>query len=923
MADPTLTQTHDVNKDILLNADGSPITPEQRHIQDQFVIKDDTTPYAANNLEPARPTTIAGSDKFGLGAVPTPEQNQRIQDLVNARQDTPQFANDTETSTENAYVNNIGEAAIRQFNGAQSGSLGSGMIAGTIASELHEERLALQENEAREDRATYEMILNAWEQDFNDFMADFDDLEGDLNRADQNLAETTVVANEQLDALQTKIDELNDLKLQQEKELKDLSDRAKQAKTPEEQAFANSELELKKAELENTTANLNFATGSYKGLSTALGKATTDQADAKRQMDDLKSQISSAESSGDKEKLASLKAQLSDAQNNFNKAQSSIDDLNKKVEAASLALKAANSAHLQSTTCSATPELTSEKAAKINAATKVVNAMSAATLATSDNGSGLSRSEISNIVALAKVAKIDQSQFEELTRKAADAGMIMSDDGTTRLSADQASEMLNAEWTDLNTELEQTSQQLNETTAQANQVTAALEQDKATVAQATNVIAEKTTTGSLESQASAKIGVAVIGDNMSRITNVIKDVDGNEVYADRSGAEETYFYLNKDTGQRVDYKADDLQVLNFKMGKDGNAPMSSAAPMSSNMSSSSAISSILQSSSAKTSIPEPVKVFANDKVDNETYLAKFQQVEGQKSVQTNEQKLASLTSDINSLQQKGSMIASDMQAIEKIQAAKNSGSITEDEAINQLTQVKNNVDKRVAASSTTSTQTSAASSGTRTASETLALNVPEYTPDQQVELKRKIDNITAITAEGVQKLKEEAAKVGISPDTIDDTLKAHNVEIKENDYAQTEPEVSTPTSSPTRSVNFSMIGVTTQTPIIASYAAPKSDNNVLGGGYQSFADSPAFAATNAKNAGDSPTFKSIQIANPIEATGNFGTALDRPDPAVAAAEAANAKLAQEAALRQAQELLAARAASPTSGSGMMGGGASA
>lgn len=907
-----LDQTHDKPKDVQLNGDGSSITMEDRNVLDKFDIKSDTTTSPDLKPESAQPTTIAGSDQFGSDAVSTDNQNGRIAALAATLIPTPQAATDQHNFDNHAYANDT--------DGSQSGQQLSELLGPDMVNNMYGQLKAEQryEDEQKKNSSSERALLLAdLARGYQAILRDFDKLKADVEQSAAELDGTIDDAKQVRAEFHDKIVELKELRDQQQSELANLQERAQAATDPAEKERLAAEIELKQAELDNTKATITFAVGTSNGLLHSFQETRDRMNEAKKEIEEINLKIKDAE--GDPEKQQALKDQLRAAEEKYNAAKTSHDDLKKQVGVARQALDVTNDVHRQSVDCSATSEGTLAKAAAIRATTKVVEAMDRAASGTSESGSGLSQTEVHEIVTLAKEAGLDQEKFANLARDAADAGMLRREDGT-RLTSDEAAAMLDAEWASLKQEQAQTDQQIAQVAGEQSQVKAEIAQDKQTIAATSSLITEKTTTGNLDSQAAAKAGVAVIGDNMSRMTNIIKDVDGNEVYADRSGAEETYYYL--DQGKRVNYAENDPQVTNFRMGKDGGAAMMSLVPASSPAISSGNSSDFFKKpASSLPSSQEPVKIFANDSVDNTTYMAKFTQKEAQASVQTNEQKLSSLQNEMKSLQDKGSLIAADLQALQRIKDAQVAGTLTEEQAINELNELKKDIDKRTAAGATT-TQTTSAATGARGASETLALNTPDYMLKDAANKLDEINRITATTPSDILKLKEEAEELGISPETVDnilaDKIAKNELVIKENEYAQDTPENTAPAASPVlRSVNFQTLGVTVQTPTIASYTPPVAEHNILGGGYKSFADSIEFNKTNGPDAKDSPTFRSVQVANPIAATDTFGSALSRPDPAVVAAEEAERRrLAQEAAL-QAQELAAA--SRPSAGGGMSGG----
>ncbi len=546
------------------------------------------------------------------------------------------------------------KVAGRQMNEALQGIEGrvSGVQGAEIAHKKHEEK----DKEKRE-RMVFAMTSEQIAEAYAEMDRAIINMQANIIEMGKNLVELSHHAHEILNELHDNLAEIETKLLRQQDELKDLEDGLETADDKEYQQVL---IDLKKAEIENTQSVQELYQELKESTSESLNQATHKFEAAQESLSDLQELRQAAEIAGNPEEhLEMLSRQIAEAEQNVQNAQDAIKDIENRAELASKIITfGASDLNIESLTCSPIDDEL-KKIEMTKARTELTEQLTGAI-----KDGVISQSEASSLMALSSKAGINQENQMMFARSIAKSGIAIEVADGPSLTGAAAETYLLSEFDKLRQEKSQELENIHAHMAKAGARQEATQTEinaqTQILTETTADINEQTTTGSKSEIAAAKLGVASIGENISYVVDVITDANGNEVHIDNSGATDSYYRLDA-SGDRVDYDPikDDLQILNFSMGKDGNAPM-------------------------MTSAQDTIKRFANIELNTDIGRTRASQIGATSSIEKGEVTLAVLSSNISDLKQQEDMVQSDIAKLDEIETQLASGELSIEAANSQI-----------------------------------------------------------------------------------------------------------------------------------------------------------------------------------------------------------------------------------------------
>ncbi len=565
------------------------------------------------------------------------------------------------------------KAAATQINKALNGE--NGAISGVQGSETSLNQQEEKKKQERE-RASFSMTSEQIAQAYAEMGEAIVIMQEHIHEMGESLAVLSQKSNEILVNIDDGLTEIGEKLSRQKDELRNLEEGLNSSVDKEYQLAL---IDLKKAEIDHTESVQNLYKELKESTEESLAQAKQDFDIAQTTLSELQELKHAAETSGNiGEHLEELTIHIAIAEQNAQNAQRAIESIATRAEFTSNILESSAQFQMESFTCSSIEDEI-KKIEMTQARTELINE-----LTTSIQDGEISQAQGLALMALSTKAGVTKEEQINFAKGVAKAGIIIqTPEGP--LTGTQAQSYILSEFDNLRQEK---TQELNETQEHLINATEQQEKLQTEITNQTQILDETTasinditTKGSASEIAAAKLGIAIIGDNQSYLTSVIKDINGNEVHIDDSN--NTYYHLGE-SGERVYYDPvnDKNQILNFSMGKNGDAPMMSQVQTPSILSS---LGSTFLSSAQ---MPAPVSRFANIDVNTDASLMRYNQINAASSIKSGELTFATLTADIDNLKQKATLIGADIDKINEIEQQLSSGQISIEDANNQLNSFK-------------------------------------------------------------------------------------------------------------------------------------------------------------------------------------------------------------------------------------------
>ena len=413
---------------------------------------------------------------------------------------------------------------------------------------------------------------------------------------------------------------------------------------------------------------------------------------------------------------------LEEAKQQIKQADESLDRVDSRAKFAEKMLEKTQSIYSEMTMTCAAPGVIDEQAIEL---AKHASILEAVLVATEDGV--INEKELKNLTLLSADANYTPEQVKEFAQDIGKSGIaIETKDGM--VSGADASSFIIAQYEEIKAEkeaaLNQTQNAIDTTENKAAALEDTIEQSDQKAQASTEKLIDLTMSDDAMESRAAKLGAASIGDNMSIGFEKITDFKGNLVAIDLSGDQPAYFAVDQngesvmgEDGKPITYTQGTPEYMIFEekrlAGESGS--LSSSIPQSSPF-------NPLQSSPLGLSIPQQsslIPVFANDLVNNDAYMAKFDQKDAIETKASSEQELASLMGDMDKLKAQENMLVADIAEIDRIQSGVQDGTISIAQAQTQLKQFQNESSEQ---------ETQLASSSQDSNEEHLTLDTPNIDP---------------------------------------------------------------------------------------------------------------------------------------------------------------------------------------------------
>ncbi|MGH1402819.1 MAG: hypothetical protein ACRBDL_01100 [Alphaproteobacteria bacterium] len=345
------------------------------------------------------------------------------------------------------------------YNNAQAGA---GHESGTIFAATEQRHHEQDEREKRE-RArnalaadTINSLLNAIALDFGEMKEELDGLDTEF---DELAAETEALIADmsaQRIAMEEELERQN-LELQQlEEEL------ANGTYAGGDENYHRAQIELKKAEIANTTAVITHYDQQIETTSGKLEDAAQNIREARQEMQGLQHKIEVARNSGaSEEEISRLKSEMAEVRQEIEEARQSVDQLNAKTTLVRNVQETLIK-HEKAQSCAFGVEGVNAQKEFIEARTNLTNAVIAAT-----KDDVIVQSELENIAGLAKEVGIGDNEIGQFAQDIQAAGIdleIAGKDGkTVRLTGNEVASYITSRWAELKEEEARLAQHLEAT----------------------------------------------------------------------------------------------------------------------------------------------------------------------------------------------------------------------------------------------------------------------------------------------------------------------------------------------------------------------------------------------------------------------------------------------------------------------------
>lgn len=662
------------------------------------------------------------------------------------------------------------DAQIKQYNDAMSGAAEG--KTNTAASTAAEKEKAEKEKKykATLENAAMLSAINS----INQMSDALDRMQENLDALDQKSQKSAITVSEIEERLSPRIQELEENTKRLEEELEQLK----------ESGASQGEIDSKAQELANSETLLKL----YKDTNSTLSQehqAAQQQMDSARQnMISIRREIEEYKD-GNQSPPQELLDRLEEAQQQIKQATESLDRVDSRAKFAEKMLEKTQSIHNEMTM---TMAMTCVDPAVIDQQTielaKHASILEAVLVATEDGV--INEKELENLAFLSADANYTQEQVNEFALDIENSGIaIKTKDGM--VSGADASSFIMAQYEEIKAEkeaaLNQTQNAIDATENKAAALEDTIEQSDQKAQASTEKLIDLTMSDDAMESRAAKLGAASIGDNMSIGFEKVTDLKGNLVAIDLSGDKPAYFAVDKngeavmgEDGKPITYTQGSSEYMFFEekrlAGESGS--MSSSVPQSSQFDPLKSVQFGISTPQQSSLIP----VFANDLVNNDAYMAKFDQKDAIETRASSEQELASLMSNMDQLKAQENMLVADIAEIDRIQGGVQDGTISIAEAQTQLKQFEND---------STEQETQLASSSQDSNEEHLTLDTPDIDPfvadksinEAQAIIAEAQYNGGTISEEQYEKL---AAFPSISENDITKAMDVAGVKIEDPSY---------------------------------------------------------------------------------------------------------------------------------------------
>lgn len=807
----------------------------------------------------------AGTRNYGGDATSSQEQNRIIETLAQNNMPAPQDQLNQDRAADNVYV--AGTASeISQWNAGQSGS--NQNIAG-IASVDQKKTLDIEVKRQKELDAF--MLLTGSQTlaaQFERFLKNFDQAKADVAQTGVELDDVTLAAREALNELNEKIAELTEEREIQQKEVERLEQDLKNATTPEEIEMAQAALDNAQAYLDATDSKLAILNIAGKGIEESLKEASDSYALNKRQISELEQQKHDLLKSGDasQEDIDALDRQLNTLNDSLAKTQSHIQDLQKQVESGMILSELTDKTRRRPSACFATADGYGKDTAAVLAEKAITDYTQEALL----NDGTFTVDEVSKIISLAKDANIDITDIEKLAVTAADSGLITrtNENGEkVRVTSDEVLASLHKEWHALDAEHKDLSAQERKVEAAVSETETELQKLERETAELEKAIAagdlklsdlnaelareQAETAQMLADQQKLEaswgehtsvrgfmwknysINGALGGEKIDEISKdenrYIRDNGGNIVYMN---TDSTLFTLKKETNPDGSVKLDEKGFPVLARDENGEqirvpVPIEDEAALRAKLFTEKKLfGNFMNDNTAKQVVGESAdglgkwttafsSLFGMSKTAQDRIMADYLS-EQKKQQEAAAQARSNAEAEINQTRSEIAQTQAEQDKLKAALAAKQA----------RLSEIR--TEKADVAEKRDAVGEKIKEHGGEVTD--LKLDTPKYTPEQAAEWKTKLDSVSSITPEGIERLKAEAELYGFTPAHVENTLAANKVEIKDNIYADAQPQqVASAAQTSAPIVYYPLIGASAPRNEISPFIAKPETGGVAGG----------------------------------------------------------------------------------------------
>lgn len=887
--------------------------------------QDDLTPEL--DQEDAKPAIMAGlsADELGLSAKTAPntpqtpdgQQNPSAQDLKNDQDQTESVFTASPNSNSVAY-----EQINKGLQGASEGH-----IAGVMGAS--QEKIRLDEQKKKEETLARNIAAIAMSAQLQQA---FEQLNQELSAMEENIQEMNVdfealsqETNDIIAEMQTQRDAAAGDLARYEQELRELQNGTSNIYTGDDPEMMAAQIALKQAEIDNAKSRVELIDKTIQETQSQLSETQQTISTAVNQLNDLRQQEREAQQSGDPEgKLEEIRRQMADTKLEISQAEASVDQLRQKAEITKAIGTMASDLEDKSQSCGIDAAAENEKTARINAKTELIN-----TLSEKAADGEVTHADMKEISAKMELANVDNTTRENFIASVYSAGGSFYDENNQALSQND----LLTRWDELAAKEVQLEQEIQANTQQIVQEEATAKAADAGIAQATTDLAEQEQLiktqdqklqGLQEQLANVETNIAREQAELGQLENNMQTVENA---LNEHGSVFGFMSARHDATEAIaGLEVDQSQLL---MHNDQHVFMDNETQQFYTVSGEG-------DSQVKQVITDPVddmslraQVFSGEKYPSnfvtnspvqsnyDSYYGTMAQsglgavaslVGADAGMSTQEAREVSLqalaaqkelieTQSRPALEQKlqdaEALKAQIAQEITETEASKDALIQKRDESIanaerlqeqnteksEELADVREEQDVIQATASTQNIdlpETDDQQTDQRSASETLALNTPEYNLDEaEVAHNQALGEVEAAALSGGALTQEQydtlAQLPGMSPEKLDDMMAINKVEI--NDFASgVKLESDSPTltsSAPTNApaandpIYVQHFGQTVEHTTIPATTLTPDQNGITHEGYTgSFADSMEFAATN-PTSGPEPTYME-QINNHVD-----------------------------------------------------------